>query len=101
MLFRSAHYSDFVNFEEMTGTIPDEDEDGNKISEDECRRAAYGYDTMIANLVDLGKWYKEREVPPSPKKARARKPTPAILKLPPRNPPAKPPKTPMLDSPAM
>ena len=71
MTLMKAHYGDFVNFEEMTGTIPDEDEDGNKINEDECRRAAYGYDTKIANLVDLGKWYKEREVPPSPKKGQS------------------------------
>ena len=71
MTLMKAHYGDFVNFKEMTGIIPDEDEEGNKISEDECRRAAYGYDTMIANLVNLGKWYKEREVPPSPKKGQS------------------------------
>ena len=71
MTLMKAHYGDFVNFKEMTGTIPDEDEEGNKISEDECRRAAYGYDTIIANLVDLGKWYKERDVPPSPKKGQS------------------------------
>ena len=70
MTLMKAHYGDFVNFKEMTGTIPDEDGEGNKISEDECRRAAYGYDTMITNLVDLGKWYKERDVPPSPKKGQ-------------------------------
>ena len=66
-----AHYGDYVNFKDMTGTFPDEDEEGNKISEDDCRHAAYGYDTVIANLVDLGKWYKEREVPPSPKKGQS------------------------------
>ena len=71
MTLMKAHYGDFVNFKEMTGTIPDEDEDGNKINEDECRRAAYGYDTKIANLFDLGKWYKEREVPPSPKRGQS------------------------------
>ena len=71
MTLMKAHYGDFVNFEEMTGTIPDLDENGNKINEDECRRAAYGYDTKVANLVDLEKWYKEREVPPSPKKGQS------------------------------
>ena len=72
MTLMKAHYGDFVNFKEMTGTIPDEDEEGNKISE--CHRATYGYDTMIANLVDLGKWYKERDVPPSPKKGQSSQP---------------------------
>jgi hypothetical protein len=71
MTLMKAHYGDYVNFKEMTGTIPDEDEEGNKIDENECRHAAYGYDTLIANLVDLDKWYKEREVPPSPKKGQS------------------------------
>ena len=71
MTLMKAHYGDYVNFKEMTDTIPDEDEEGNKIDEKECRHAAYGYDTLIANLVDLDKWYKEREVPPSPKKGQS------------------------------
>ena len=71
MTLMKAHYGDYVNFKDMTGTFPTKDEEGNKISEDECRHAAYGYDTMIANLVELGKWYKERDVPPSPKKGQS------------------------------
>ena len=55
----------------MTSVFPDEDENGNKIDENECRRAAYGYDTKVANLVELEKWYQEREVPPSPKKGQS------------------------------
>ena len=68
MTLMKAHYGDFIDFKEMTGTIPDEEENDNKIDENECRRAAYGYDTKVANLVELEKWYQERQVPPSPKK---------------------------------
>ena len=71
MMLMKAHYGDFVNFKEMTGAFPDLDEEGNKINEDECRHAAYGYDTVIANLVERGKWYKECDVPPSPKKGQS------------------------------
>ena len=71
MTLMKAHYGDFVDFKEMTGIIPDEDENGNKIDENECRRATYGYDTKVANLVEREKWYQERPVPPSPKKGQS------------------------------
>ena len=71
MTLMKAHYGDFVDFKEMSGAIPDEDENCNKINEDECCRAAYGYDTMVANLVEQEKWYQEHPVPPSPKKGQA------------------------------
>ena len=70
MTLMKAHYGDFVDFKEMTGVFPDEEENGNKIDKNECRRAAYDYDTKVANLVELEKWYQERQVPPSPKKGQ-------------------------------
>ena len=70
MTLMMAHYGEFVNLKEMKGVMPNEDENGEKIDEEVCRQATYGYDAKVANLVALDNWYKERPILPSPKKGQ-------------------------------
>ena len=46
-----AHYGDFISLKDMVSGMPAEDAEGNPISEEECKVAALGYESAVANLV--------------------------------------------------
>lgn len=66
MMLAMAHYGDFISLKDMVASMPAKDTEGNPISEQGCKEATFGYDSIMANLVTLNKWYKEYPVPSSP-----------------------------------
>ena len=66
LMLAYAHYGDFISVKDMAAGLPKEDAEGNPISEEDCKAAVVGYDSAVANLVSLEKWYKEFPLPASP-----------------------------------
>ena len=66
MMLAFAHYGDFISIKDMAAGLPKEDAEGNPISEDDCKAAVVGYDSAVANLVSIDKWYKDYPLSASP-----------------------------------